>query len=326
MTVAAPGVEYVEAQHSRHELVQDRQVDVLVSAQLVGGRAVARLHHLMVLGLEMTAEEQSDRGGVVGDQDAGHCPAFWHHSDMEGMLFRLPPHERKRLLALSGVDPEELARRRLDGEPLQYLEGSAAFADFDVTVDRRVLVPRPETEGLYELATRLVDQPTLIVDLGTGSGVLAIALARTFAAAEVHAVDSSGAALELARDNARRLGVGVTFHHGDLFHPLPSELAGRVDLVVSNPPYVAEREWAGLPADVQREPREALVAGPRGTEVLERIAAAAGDWLAPGGWVACEMGETQAEAVQRAFSVMGSAEVRSDLSGRPRYVVARSGR
>lgn len=239
------------------------------------------------------------------------------------MLSRLPSHERKRLLALTGVDPEELARRRLAGEPLQYLEGSAAFADFDVTVDRRVLVPRPETEGLYELAARLVDRPSRIVDLGTGSGVLAIALARKFAAAEVHAVDSSAAALEVARDNARQLGVEVTFHHGDLFHPLPLELTGRVELVVSNPPYVAEGEWDGLPADVQREPREALVAGPHGTEVLERIAGAAGDWLAPDGWVVCELGDTQEVAVQRAFAVLGRAEVRPDLSGRPRYVVAR---
>lgn len=230
------------------------------------------------------------------------------------------------MLALTGVDSEELARRRVDGEPLQYLEGSAAFADFDVTVDRRVLVPRPETEGLYELAGSLVVDPSLIVDIGTGSGVLAIALARRFPAAEVHAVDSSGAALELARDNAGRLGAGVIFHRGDLFEPLPPALTGRVDLVVSNPPYVAEGEWSALPVDVRREPREALVAGPRGTEVLEGIAAGAGDWLAPGGWLVCEMGETQREAVQRTFSVIGRAEVRPDLSGRPRYVVVRSGR
>lgn len=325
MTFATPGVEDVETQHSRHELVQDRQVDFLVHAQLVGGGAVACLHHLVILGLKMAAEEQSDGGGVVGNQDAGHGPAFWHHSGMEGMLSRLPSHERERLLALTGADPEELARRRLEGEPLQYLEGTAAFTDFDVTVDRRVLVPRPETEGLYELAARLVDHPSRIVDLGTGSGVLAIALARRFPGAEVHAVDSSAAALDLARDNARRVAVEVTFHHGDLFEPLPLELGGRVDLVVSNPPYVAEGEWEGLPEDVRREPREALVAGPRGTEVLERIADAAGPWLAPGGWVACEIGETQEVTVQRAFAVTGRAEVRPDLSGRPRYVVARRG-
>lgn len=240
------------------------------------------------------------------------------------MLSRLPSHERKRLQALTGVDSQELARRRLEGEPLQYLEGSAPFADFDVVVDERVLVPRPETEGLYELAARVVDEPSAIVDLGTGSGVLAIALARKFPEAAVHGVDSSESALELGRHNARRLGAGVTFHHGDLFHPLPPELLGHVDLVVSNPPYVAEEEWAGLPVDVQSEPRQALVAGPRGTEVLERIAARAGDWLAPGGWVVCEMGETQGEAVRAAFSIIGRAEVRSDLSGRPRYVVVRS--
>lgn len=324
MTFTTPRVQYVESQHSRHELVQDRQVDVVADSEFVGRSAVARLHHLVVLGLEVATEQEADRGGVVGDQNAGHCPAFWHHSGMEGMLSRLPSHEKQRLLALSGVDAEELARRRLDGEPLQYLEGSAAFADFDVLVDERVLVPRPETEGLFELAARLADEPLVVVDLGTGSGVLAIALARKFPGAEVHAVDSSEAALEVATGNALRLGADVTFHHGDLFQPLPDELAGRIDLLVSNPPYVAEREWPGLPLDVQREPREALVAGPRGTEVLERIADGARGWMAPGGWVVCEMGETQGEALEEAFSVLGRAEVRQDLSGHPRYVLVRA--
>lgn len=228
------------------------------------------------------------------------------------------------MLRLPGIDVEALARRRLAGEPLQYLEGSAPFVDFDVLVDPRVLVPRPETEGLYQLAALHVEKPAVVVDMGTGSGVLAIALARRFPAAEVHAVDVSGEALEVAELNARRLGAAVTFHHGDLYDALPPELAGRVDLLVSNPPYVAEREWPGLPNDVRREPRQALVAGERGTEVLERIAAGAGRWLAAGGVVVCEMGETQGAVVERLFGVLGPTEIHEDLACRPRYVSVRA--
>lgn len=244
---------------------------------------------------------------------------------MDEMLSRLPGHEQRRLLALPDADPEELARRRIDGEPLQYLEGTAAFCDFDVTVDERVLVPRPETEGLYELASKTVEDPATVVDLGTGSGVLAIALARRFPGAEVHAVDRSAAALEVANANASRLGAPVTFHRGDLLAALPARLRGRVDLLVSNPPYVSEGEWQHLPRDVRREPRDALVAGRRGTEVLERIAGGADDWMALGGVVVCEMGETQGEEVERAFSRLGTPEVHVDLSGRPRYVLVRMG-
>lgn len=242
---------------------------------------------------------------------------------MDGALSALPPHERRRLLALGRDDIEELARRRLEGEPLQYLEGTAAFTDFCVIVDPRVLIPRPETEGLFELVTREVENPSVIVDLGTGYGALAIALARHYPDAAVHATDISEAALEVARENARRLETEVTFHLGDLFSALPPRLRGRVDLLVSNPPYVAEGEWRALPPDVRREPRQALIAGPRGTEVLERIAAGAGEWMAPGGLVACEIGETQGAVVKEAFSVLGNARIRPDLAGLDRYVIVR---
>lgn len=229
-------------------------------------------------------------------------------------------------MAADSERAQELARRRLAGEPLQYLEGTAAFTDFEVSVDERVLIPRPETEGLFELVTGLVDDPAVIVDLGTGSGVLAIALARRFPSARVHAVDVSRDALDLARANADRLGAAVDFHHGDLFEPLPGRLRGGVDLLVSNPPYVAEGEFDALPADVRREPRQALLAGPRGTEVLARIVAEAGEWLAPKGVVACEMSEFHEDWAAGAFSEVGPTEVHRDLAGRPRYVVARTGR
>lgn len=235
---------------------------------------------------------------------------------------RLPPHERRRLAAIPGGDLDELIRRRLAGEPLQYLEGSAAFADLEVLVDERVLIPRPETEGLYELAATEAKDPRLVVDIGTGSGVLAIALARRFPAATVHAVDTSASALEVARENARRYHLAVEFHRGSLFSALPEELRGEVDLVVSNPPYVATDEWHDLPADVRREPREALVAGPTGTEIIEEILAEVEAWLTPGGVFASEIGEAQGASLLAAASLAG-ARVVADLTGRDRYLLWR---
>ncbi|MGA7271271.1 MAG: peptide chain release factor N(5)-glutamine methyltransferase [Acidimicrobiia bacterium] len=240
------------------------------------------------------------------------------------ILDRLPPHERRRLLALGRPDLEDLARRRLEGEPLQYLEGTAQFTDFEVDVDRRVLIPRPETEGLFELVTTLAADPRIIVDLGTGSGVLAIALRRHFPHARVHATDISDNALDVARANAARLGARVEFHHGDLFGALPSSLRHRVDLVVSNPPYVSSGEWNSLPEDVRHEPRMALVAGPAGTEILARIAGGVEDWIAEGSLVVCEIGETQGEVLASMFSGLGEVEIHRDLAGRPRYLVVRA--
>lgn len=242
---------------------------------------------------------------------------------MTSAFSRLPAHEQRRLRALGRPDLESLAVRRLGGEPLQYLEGTAAFTDFDVVVDPRVLVPRPETEGLFELAADSVADPEVIVDLGTGSGALAIACARRFPKAEVHATDLSAEALDLARSNADSLGVEIQFHLGDLFVALPERLAGRVDLMVSNPPYVAESEWDSLPADVRREPRTALVAGPVGSEVLDRIAGGAGEWLARGSVLACEIGEDQGSALRPAFEPLGRVEIHRDLADRVRYILVR---
>ncbi|HSJ35371.1 MAG TPA: peptide chain release factor N(5)-glutamine methyltransferase [Acidimicrobiia bacterium] len=242
---------------------------------------------------------------------------------MTSAFSRLPPHEQRRLRHLGRADLEELAARRLAGEPLQYLEGSAPFTDFEVVVDARVLVPRPETEGLFELAAGMMGDPEVIVDLGTGSGVLAIALARRFSGAAVHATDLSKDALELAESNAGSLGVEIRFHRGDLFAALPESLAGRVDLMVSNPPYVAESEWESLPADVRREPPTALVAGPRGTEVLARIAAGAGEWLRRGAVLVCEIGEEQASLLVPMFVGLGPVEIHRDLAGRDRYLLVK---
>jgi release factor glutamine methyltransferase len=257
----------------------------------------------------------------------------------------LPAHEADRLAAAVTGSPgrsrarealtreerqafEALAARRMNGEPLQYLEGTAAFGPIEVAVDRRALIPRPETEGLWELAVAALPDAgpgTVVADLGTGTGALALALKHAFPAARVYGVDDDAAALSLARENASRLGMEVEFLHGDLFDALPDRLMGRIDLAVSNPPYVAEAEWEGLPADVrEHEPRHALVAGPRGTEVLERIAEDGYWWLGVGGYLLCEIGETQGAEMERAFGAF-DRHIRRDLAGRDRYVVARKG-
>lgn len=316
-----PIVEHVDTEHAGHQLVEYRQVDGALPAGGEGSGAIFRLDNLMPVGLEVPAHQQANGGGVICNQNARHRWGFWHHPPVDDALSLLPPHERRRIEKIPGGDVDALARVRLEGEPLQYLEGVAAFADIDVRVDRRVLIPRPETEGLYELASA-GPSPATILDLGTGSGVLAIALGRRFPEAAVHATDISAEALSVARANAADLKVEVEFHLGDLFEPVPEDLRGRFDLIVSNPPYVAQSEWDQLPMDVRREPVVALVAGPRGTEVLERIAAGAGKWLAPGGRILCEIGEFQAEFAEDAFAGVGDVEVLRDLAGRWRYVRA----
>lgn len=254
---------------------------------------------------------------------------------------RIPYHELRRLIATVTsetvhpnlpMEPQvasatvPLVRRRQAGTPLQYLEGYVEFGPVRVTVDERALIPRPETEQLWELVTRLVPQsvPTVIVDIGTGSGALALALAHSYSQAEIVATDSCPKAIELARENIeanRWSGGRVTLREGDLLEALPSSLRGEVDILVSNPPYVAEAEWPNLPVDVRAEPYMALVAGPRGTEILKRLAAGASDWLRPSGTVAVEIGETQAIEVQEAFEDGGfEARIQHDLTGRPRFV------
>lgn len=236
---------------------------------------------------------------------------------------QIPPHELSRLEAIAGPSKplEDLVARRLGGEPLQYIEGSAPFGPLDLVVDERVLVPRPETEGLYEIAVRMVRNPEVIVDLCTGSGALALALKKAFPSAAVFATDISDDAIDVAVVNKRQNDFDVYLAVGDLFDPLPASLLGEVDLLVANPPYVSEAEFASLPSDVKREPRVALVSGPTGLEVIQRIGASASRWLRPGGVLVCEIGEKQAVSAASSFVELPTV-VRKDLAGRDRYVVA----
>lgn len=251
-------------------------------------------------------------------------PGRWRvPSRFVSLVAAIPEHELHRLQAVAGPDRplETLIERRVSGEPLQYIEGTAPFGRLDIEVDSRVLVPRPETEGLFEIATRMVRNPNVIVDLCTGSGALALALKHHFPSASVFATDISEEAIEVAFSNRHRLGLEVYLGVGDLFDPLPASLLGEVDLVVANPPYVAEGDFGSLPRDVQQEPRVALVAGPTGLEVIRRIGGAVSEWLRPGGVVVMEIGETQGAAASGTFARLPTV-VRQDLTGRDRYVIA----
>ena len=222
------------------------------------------------------------------------------------------------------------ADRRRRGEPVAYLLGRREFWGLDLTVTPDVLIPRPDTELLVEVALALVDgesrpggcahgeRPRLL-ELGTGSGAVAIALARERPALDVTATDLSERALAVARGNAARHRAEVTFLHGDWF----DAVTGAFELIVSNPPYVREDD-AHL-RDLASEPRHALVAGADGLDAIRRIAAGAGGHLAAGGWLALEHGWDQGPAVRRLLEEHGFGDVAThrDLAGHDRVTVGR---
>ena len=238
--------------------------------------------------------------------------------------------ERNRMLThLECVEAETLIGRRAAREPLQYILGSQEFCGLDFEVDPAVLIPRPETELLIEEAVQAVigkDQP-IIVDIGTGSGCLAVTFATLLPSAEVYAEDSSSAGVAVSRRNIVRHSVQgkVTCLLGDLCSPLECRrLAGQVDVMVSNPPYIAEQEWPALQAEVRDfEPRGALVAGPTGNEIHSRLIEQAWRYLVPGGWLFMEVGKGQSDAVCRLAARTGryaEATVRRDVAGIERIV------
>lgn len=224
------------------------------------------------------------------------------------------------------IDPAPLDavldRRRL-GEPLAYILGSSVFYGIELECGPGVLVPRPETETLVDVALELIsdrDAPT-VVDIGTGTGAVAIAIARSRPDARVWATEKYRDALRFAQINVRRTRARVNVVRGDLYDALPASLRGRCDLVASNPPYVPD--GADVPSDVLAEPREAVFAG-RGDDVLRRLARDAHNWVAPGGAVACEIGSAeQIGAVAHELDGFGPPDVRSDHTGRSRVVWAR---
>lgn len=231
-----------------------------------------------------------------------------------------------------GLHVQDMVRRRLGGEPLQYVLGRWAFRHLDLLVDRRVLIPRPETELVAEAAIGLARAcaPTrTVVDLGTGSGAIGLSVAHELplTGTTVWLTDASEDALDVARANLAgigRAGANVRVGCGDWYHALPSVLRGAVDVIVSNPPYVAEQDREVEDAVRMFEPHEALFSGPDGLDDLRVIIDGAGAWLRPGGALVLEIGHRQGEVVLELMQSAGlrECELRRDLSGRNRLVVA----
>jgi release factor glutamine methyltransferase len=215
-----------------------------------------------------------------------------------------------------------LIERRTAGEPIAYLVGEREFYGERVSVTPEVLIPRPETELLVDFALEVLRPGGSILDLGTGSGAISLALKRQRPDAQVTAIDRSAGALGVARANAERLGLDVEFLHGSWFAPVAGR---RFDVVLSNPPYVAEGDLHLSQGDVRFEPREALIGGVDGLEALRQIAREVSRHLAPGGWTAVEHGWDQAGTVRGLFSssALASVSSRNDLAGIARITVGK---
>lgn len=262
-------------------------------------------------------------------------------SDAEELLSRVVGMERGDVRAPDAPPLSDKAQarfeswlmRRLAGEPVQYITGRAAFRHLDLAVDRRVLIPRPETEGLVEAVLDVLAAERAswfkpgVLDLGTGSGAIALSIAHEWPAARVTASDASPDALELARENAAALLLSgrVTFVRGHWFEAVAAD--ERFEVVVSNPPYIAPAEADSLPDDVlDWEPHMALFAENDGLAALREIVDEAPRHLVAGGLLALELAEERAREVAgwlEGAHDWASVELREDLSGRPRVLLAR---
>lgn len=250
-------------------------------------------------------------------------------SGHEGPGFHTGLDETVTVRALAFFDG--MVERRAKGEPLQYVLGVWGFRQLDLYVDQRVLIPRPETESVVEVALaelgRIGADAPVVVDLGTGSGAIALSVAYEAPSSRVWAVDRSAGALAVARANLAglgRAGARVRLLEGSWYAPLPPTLRGRVQLIVSNPPYVADSD--DLPAEVADwEPAEALLSGPSGLEQVEAVVEGAPAWLARPGVLVVELAPHQAAAAVKLAYEAGFAEseVRPDLAGLSRALVAR---
>lgn len=220
----------------------------------------------------------------------------------------------------------ELIERRTQREPLGYILGTVVFRGLELECGPGALVPRPETEITAEHAIGRARErgrtarPT-IVDVGTGCAPIALSIAAEVPDARIFATEIAPAARGWALRNLARTGLRCTLLPGDLLSPLHPALGGCVDVVVSNPPYVADDDWADLEPEIRRfEPREAVCSGSMGLEVIADLAEASRPWLAHGGWLILEIGETQGEAVEEILQATGYGDVRihKDLNGRDR--------
>jgi release factor glutamine methyltransferase len=221
---------------------------------------------------------------------------------------------------------EDLLQRRLSGEPLQYVTGVAGFRHLELSVGPGVMVPRPETEVVAETAMDVLPRGGLAVDVGTGSGAIALAIAQERRDATVIATELSLEAARWARRNRDAHALAVLLIVCDLLSALSGDLRRRVQLVVANLPYISTREAASLPPEVvDHEPHASLFAGVDGTDVLRRLIDESPRWLAPGGWIVLEIGVTQGDMTRSLLVERGFAEVaiERDLTGRERIARAR---
>ena len=219
------------------------------------------------------------------------------------------------------ADYQALIDRRCQREPLQYILGTAQFMGVTLRAQPGALIPRNDTETLCEQALARMQGRERVLDLCTGTGALAIAIALRFPGAQVTAADISADALDVARQNIADTGARVTLRQGDLFAAAAGE---RFDIIVSNPPYITAEEMADLQPEVCREPALALYVGLDGLDFYRRIAREAPDYLSPGGWLLLEIGSAQAEAVSALLAERFEAlAAYPDMQGLPRAVAAR---
>jgi release factor glutamine methyltransferase len=239
--------------------------------------------------------------------------------------------DRTRLImnAASRADTallEPLVLRRLAHEPVAYILGNWEFFSLEFDVTPPLLVPRPETEHLVEVALDYLGElEGRVLDLCTGTGCVIVSIAKNARGGEWWATDINPLAVQTAQTNAARHGVTLNLVEGDLFAPLPSH-AGPFDVIVSNPPYVEDGAWAGLAPDIQNyEDPRALLSGGDGLDCIRRIVAEAQDWLVPGGLLAMEMGESQGPALRSLLEVAGYEEITitKDLAGHDRIACGR---
>lgn len=263
-------------------------------------------------------------GGEAARREAGWIIDEFAGVDEHGSASR---NERVTRRGMAAFD--DALRRRLGGEPLQYVLGHWPFRSLDLLLDRRVLIPRPETEWLVDIAiaelARSTAERAVVVDLGTGSGAIGLSIASETNAA-VWLTDSSSDALAVARANLAGLGppaARVRIAAGQWFDALPDDRRGTIDLIVSNPPYVAIEDVLD-PSVADWEPSGALFAGRDGLDDIRRIIAGAPQWLATGGSLVVEIGAAQSDAVAELARGSGlQPTVLPDLAGRPRALIAR---
>lgn len=289
-----------------------------------------------ILEATLWGKRELEKTGITNPRSQSEM-LLWHVMKKDRLYLHLNPGEE--LSAEIWNLFQEAVSRRAGGEPLQYITGVQNFMGFDFQVTPDVLIPRQDTERLIEviqewLREAVSRQPSAvssfkIADLGTGSGAIGVTLAKLIPSAKVYALDISPKALEVARKNAENLDVAdkITFLQGDLFEPLePLNLQGQLDIVASNPPYIAFSEKEGLTVEVrEHEPHLALFAPEEGLEFYKKIIPGARKFLKPGGLLAMEIGASQAEAVKKILLETGGFEkiaVYQDYNGLDRVVTA----